>query len=86
MMQAPPAASAPAVGVPVDQHNKPAAAPAAPVLSQGSGQAAPPPAAPAPAPAPTGGLKGMNPMLIIAGVLVIIMVIALVVVIVKVSK
>ncbi|MDX2270109.1 MAG: hypothetical protein NW208_18550 [Bryobacter sp.] len=85
MMQAPPAASGPAVGVPVPKENQVAAAPA-PIFSQPVG--APPPAAPAPAaaasmapaeaPKPKGPLGGMSPLLIAATVVIVLLIAALI--------
>ncbi len=85
MMQVPPAASAPAVGVPLPKSNTPPPAPA-PLFSQPVvPTAAPvPPAAPQPPPAAPGGfLKGISPWLIIGNVVILVMVIALVYVIVR---
>ncbi len=86
MMQAPPAASAPAVGVPLPKSNAPPPA-QAPLFSQPVVPgAAPAPPAVAPAPpvaAPGGFLKGISPWLIAGNVVVILMVVALVYVIVK---
>ena len=91
MMQAPPVASAPAVGVPVPQSNTPAAGPA-PLFSQPAAPAnssAAPAAAPqaAPAPAPKAGfLKGISPWVIAGNVVIVIMVILLIYVIMKSSR
>ncbi len=89
MMQAPPAASAPAVGVPVPKSNTPPPA-QAPLFSQPvvPGAAPAPPAVPAAVPvaAPGGFLKGISPWLIVGNVIVVLMVVALVYVIVKSSR
>jgi hypothetical protein len=81
MMQAPPAASAPAVGVPVPQSNQPAQA--APLFS--TPVAAPPLAAPAAPAAPTAvpeaakkGILGMSPLVLVASVVVLIMIVVLI--------
>ncbi len=76
MMQAPPAASAPAVGVPVPQSQQ--AAPAPSLFSQ---PVAAPKAPAAPTAAPTAvpeaakkGIMGMSPMVLIASVVVILLI------------
>lgn len=85
MMQAPPAASAPAVGVPLPKSNTPPPAPA-PLFSQPVVPAAAPapPAVPHPSPAAPGGfLKGISPWLIIGNVVILLMIATLVYVVVR---